>query len=230
MFNLKWLRAMGPVGSFLANVIALLATSWGVVLSALLGVGATFWAFATDFVQDPRIQTGAEVFLAVFWTYIGFVVLRTKRLPTSVRIYHDYAYGLAFEMAQLAIDPDLPDHLAVNFSFRNVSAGPIKCRVEDMRVILAGRTADHPDSMPKEFMIPRVTAKGYRSAAIPWDQSKNSTIKGAADLTIIYGHPEIGYERKLRMKFELGIAFEHQKMVGFTAGIGSEIDTPYRVV
>lgn len=223
----RWLRSLGPLGSFLANIIALLATNWGVVVSAVIGATTGIWALASDWVQNSRVQSAVIVFLVLFWTYIGFVVLRSQRKPTSVRVYHDYAYALAFEIANPLIDPDKPGFIMANFSFRNVGAGPAKCLMEDMRVILDGRTADHPITVSREFIVPRGTAKAYRSAAIPWDQTR-TRLEGTADITLLYGHPDIGYERKLRLKFELGVGIQNGAPVALTAGIISEIDSPYK--
>jgi hypothetical protein len=118
--------------------------------------------------------------------------------------------------------------IAVNFTFRNVGAGPIKFRVEDLRLILDARTADHPDNIGKEVIIPRAAGKGYRSAAIPWDKSKNP-LKGSADITLLYGHPEIGgYVRKFRMKLEIGMVVTDGLPTAFNAGIVSESDSPYQ--
>lgn len=223
----KWLRSLGPFGSFLANAIALLATNWGIVVSVIIGIGAGLWTLASAWIQNPRVQSGVEVFLAILWTYIGFVVLRSHKMPTTVRVFHDYAYALAYEAATPGLDPEQPDLISFVFVFRNVGVGPIKARVEDLRVIFDGRTADHPEMMSKEFIVPRVTAKTYRSALIPWDKKKNRA-NGTADITILYGHPEIGYERKLRIKLELAMGIENERPVGFSAGIISETDSPYR--
>ena len=62
---------------------------------------------------------------------------------------------------------------------------------------------------------------------IEWDKIKSS-IKGTADITILYGHPEIGYERKLKLKFQLVGTVANEKVTAFTAGIELESDTPYR--
>jgi hypothetical protein len=227
---LKKLRALGPFGGAAADAITLLTTNWVVVASLLIGGWAAATTWAVDLIQNPRFQAGIVAFLAVLWTTIGFVFLRNQARPTSMRLFHDYAYALAFEGAQLLLAGDVPDAVMINFTFRNVGAGPIRFRVEDMRVILDGRTADHPETVGKEVIVPRVNANGYRSAPIPLDRSKKDGVRGTGEITMIYGHPDGSFERKLRVKLELGMGFENRNPVGFNAGIMSEVDSPYQDV
>jgi len=96
-----------------------------------------------------------------------------------------------------------------------------------MRVILDGRTEDHPESIGKDLIVPRAVGKACRSPFIYVDETK-SKIEGKADLTLLYGHPEIGgYVRSFRIKLEIGFGFLNGAPIGFTAGILSEVDTPY---
>ncbi len=226
----KILSWIGAAITFIATVATLATTPWGLIVTTALAAGVASWDWAYQVVQNPRVNAAVWVFLALYWTCIGAVVLRHLKNPRSVRIFHDYAYALSPENLLLNLDPSMPNKIILNFGFRNVGAGPIKMHVEELRVILDGRTEDHPDTVGRDVLIPRATWKGYRSPAIPRDLTREE-IKGTADIVVLYGHPELGYERKFHIRYEVGIQFPKSFPVEqpiFGSGILLESDSPYR--
>src|SRR6266851_4409190 len=94
---LKWLRGFGPVGGSAADALAFLTNNWVLTMSTIIALWAAFTEWAVAFVQNPKVQTAALVFLFVLWTSVGITVLIDRRKPRVIKPDHDYRYGLTFE-------------------------------------------------------------------------------------------------------------------------------------
>jgi hypothetical protein len=230
---IAWLRTLGPAGGFVADALALLTTNWVAVVSLLLGLVTALWASAVAFFQEPRVQTGIEVFLAALWTMVGALYLYDRTKPRIVRVALDYRYGLTFDGIMPAVDL-LNDEtwFSVAVQLRNSSQAPIRYAVTEFDVRIGSRALPKP-----ERPMTSVLARGAAKTSSPSRFSKNEMreffgkrMKGTADITVVYGHPEEKPVRKLTIKAELLLHFplegEHQQPFGWGADIISEVDDP----
>lgn len=196
----KSLRKMGPFGVFIADAIS---ANWVSIVLALVAAWATVWDWAASIAQSPDVRLWAKIFLTGLWSVIGIIYLKNRNRAQSVRVFHEYAYGLAFETTAFG-NTENSDEFVIGFSFRNAAAGPMKCLLEDMRIVVDGRTDNHPAGVLRELVMTRIGAKAFISPRIKKDPNKDSLV-GSADITILYGHPDAEFIRKYRLKCDLSI-------------------------
>src|SRR5882757_10647477 len=155
---LKWLRSLGKTGETIAWILAIFDTkvTWAVVVSAAFGIFAALWTGLFDFFNNQHTQIATGVFLATFWTYIGWRVLRSLRDPIRTLPEADYRYCISPEGLVLVFDPQNTDlAFSLVFGLRNVGNWPIRIRVESFDARIQDRAAHEPDKKI-ELVIPRI--------------------------------------------------------------------------
>src|SRR5262249_43225590 len=151
---------LGPVGSFIANIVGLLTTNWVLTVSALIAVWASLTDYVVALVGNPKVQTAAEVFLAVLWTGIGIAYLVDRKRARIIKAEHDYRYGLTFEGLTPNYDPNRDDAtLQFGIQFRNFSSGPIRYVVEHFDVRIGTRSAPRLRKGQLTSFLPRGGAR-----------------------------------------------------------------------
>jgi hypothetical protein len=230
MPKFTWLRRFGPIGTFIANAIVFLTTSWNVVVSAALAIFAAAVGWAYDIASNPHVQVGVGTFVAALWTYIGLRTLWSFKDTKNIAIAPDYKYCINPENYQILLNPDSIDAaLQITFSYRNVSSTALRVRVDDFRLIIEDRICPDPDRNI-ELIIPRISARGVRSGAFKKDVLKERNT-GTLDVTIIYGPPDGEFVRRYHMKAKLHFAFPLDKegkivAAGVAEELISEEDSP----
>jgi hypothetical protein len=230
---LKVLRGFGPAGTFVANILAFLATNWVVTMTTIVSVWAGFSAWATDIVQKQGVQTTVIVFLASLWTYIGIVFLADRKKPREIKAAQDYRYGLTFEGMAPIYDSEISNDddpmLSVGLQLRNYSSGPIRYDIETFDVRIGTRSLPKMKKGLLYGFMPRgggrfSTNVGFKKSEIQEFMGKRST--GTVEVSISYGHPEHAPSRRLIMLFDLTIEFREGKL-GFSSNIIEERDVPF---
>lgn len=210
---ISWLRGLGKIGGFFANILQILTyISPALTVTALLTAMLAMFTSAVHWVQQPAVYATAGIFIFLLWTWIGLVVLRDQREPMSVRISHDYAYALIIDGGWQPIfgkfeptHPSYPnaDAVMMALGFRNVGAGPLRLKVEEFRVVLGGRTFDDPQINP-EITFARLSQKGVRSPAIKIDLGEQHHT-GTAYCRFLYGPPEGAFQRKYTLRLSINV-------------------------
>ena len=227
---LKWLRSLGPVGSFTANVLSILATNWVLTMSAVLGLWASFTDSVVALSENPRVHTALIVFLVLLWTSVGIAYLIDRRKPTYIRAAHDYRYGLTFEGVMPVYQPGHPEGvLAFGINLKNYSSGPIRYTVEVFDVRVGTRALPKVQKGKLTSFMPR--GGGRTSTTVPFSAKDvqdftNGRVDGIISVAIVYGHPEESPVRRLSM--ELGVTLEIKeatKEIIFGSDIREESDT-----
>ena len=232
----KSLRALGPIGSFIANILSALTTNWVVTMTTLISIyaGASDWV--VDFTQNPNVRAAIFVFLVLLWTYIGLTFLVDRRRPRLSTPYPDYRYGLVFEGFSplfTPLDAALPHPGSLMFAIvvRNFSSAPIKYSLDSYDLRIGSRTTDKFTAVVTAYLA-RGSARNTRGAGFlggVLDEffGKGDT-KGTADFAISYGPPDGPPVRRLRVSLELHIAFPKDGVgqLGYADAILSEIDEP----
>lgn len=184
-------------------------------MSALAAAAIAYFNFALQWVQQPTVYTSAGVFLFMLWTYIGLTVLRDRQKPQFVRVAHDYAYGLILDggwqptFAKFASNhPNSPnaEAIMITCNYRNVSAGPLRMKIEEFRVILNNRTNDDSEIVPEQIFA-RLAPMGIRCGGVPRDASE-SHLTGKLSLKFLYGHPDGDFVRRYTLKLNIQIAID----------------------
>jgi hypothetical protein len=212
--NWKALRGLGPAGNGLANLITFATTNWVLVVSAVLGVGATVWNATRDFFLLPQVWVAIGVFLAILWTAIGLAYLRDRKRPREIYSHQDYRYGLTFDGIIAAYDPSSEDSaLLFALQVHNYSMGPMLYEVMTFDVLIEDRTLPRLKKGELKGYMPRGGAKV--SGRVPFKKETISafsgrTVKAVIDITIVYGHPERPPERQLVLKIDATLTFTEQ--------------------
>ena len=211
----------------LFSAFVTIATSWGVIVSALVAFGVWFFKGTFDFLGDQYVRRAGGVFLWFLWSYIGLSIL--YRLHTGIKTlpHVDYAFGVVVESIGLGVDQADDGNLQPNIQFRNVVNGPIRATPKDIRVIIDGRT--NPDVNVGHMMIPRIAQKGVTCGLFKKsDFYGKGKVEGTLDITLEYGPHDGDPVRKLRVKAKLIIQEPPQGLAvwGFANEYISEEDTP----
>jgi hypothetical protein len=224
---LKWMRSFGTAGNFIANAVQFLLISYPGLTIGAIGVWiVNYYTSILLWVQQPAIYSSMGVFLFILWTYIALTLIKDRREIKAVRIAHDYAYAIIVEGGWQAIfgkfpsnHPIHPNSDAFNLScnFRNVSAGPLRLKVEEMRAIINSRTCEESPSI--ELIFARMGPKLVRSGAIPRDKNERN-LSGSVHFKFIYGHPDGRFVRRYTLKMKVHIILDP---VNNTAVVTDEI-------
>jgi hypothetical protein len=225
MQKFRWLRSLGPLGSAAANVLAILTTNWVLVVSAALAIFTALEAWTIALVQNLAVRSAAEVFIAALWTIIGLRVLAQSKRPQEVKIAHEYAYSIIIEnMTPIFNDTeDFAFALAINF--RNVGAGPLRVKLDELRVILGDRTL--PDSpSPPELILPRLAPKAFKSGGFK-REAISGTMTGSVFFSILYGPPDGAFARRFSFRAKLHVIEPKDgKGLGYADEVLEEKDSP----
>jgi hypothetical protein len=223
---LGWLKRLGSVGAFLSNVLQFLFAAyptftWSVITTAFLArfTGVIHW------VQQPNVYFTAAVFLFILWTFIGLLNLRDRQRTSTVRIAHDYAYSLINEGGWQAVLIRTPpnhvqhpnmDALSITLGIRNVGHGPLRMRVDEMRVVLNSRTSDGLETAP-ELIFARLAVRGVKSGPIERDPAL-TFYQGTAAVRLSYGAPGGPWLRRYTIRANLSVN------VNFGSSVASVLD------
>jgi hypothetical protein len=221
----KWKASLGPFG-FLADVVAIAQTNWGLVISLVVAVGASIWKSAFEVATNPHFQVAVAVFFVTLWTFTAVSILRQMHTGIKIKPVLDYAHSIVLDGNQLAFDRNAKKtDFAIQYGInvRNVSNGPICVEVHDYRVIINGRTI--PDSNLIKLILPRLGAKGIVSGAFTRDAIKERA-EGTATLTLHYGPLDGPAVRKYVLKMALSFVVQPGGDLGVAQHIISEDDTP----
>ena len=228
----KWLNRFGTIGNIAANTISFLTANWGLAVSAVLATFGGLWTTSSTFFHRADVQTIALIFLALFWTYIGFVVLSDRKKPRETRPFHDYRYGLTFEGIFALYNPESPEGegtLSFAIQLRNFSSGPLKYEIEVFDVIINNRILPRLKKGTFTSIMSRGAGRTSRHQGFKKEDIKDfldKQVKGTLDLVIVYGHPERDFERRLKMSFELGLLIQSNGPPSYSDTITSESDEP----
>jgi hypothetical protein len=213
----------------LAAVIGVVGYFWpSLTVSVLVGALLATWGSALVWIQKPAVYVPALAFLFVLWVFVGLAILWNRKHPQSVRIAHEYAYSLIPEATQAMLAQVGPHHepaVALVFNFRNVGAGPLRLRVEDLRVVIDARTND--DIPPNlEVTLARMGSKGIRT--IVRRTPGMGVYEGTATLKLLYGPPDVKPVRRYILKVKVNInSDEAPPAAHYSDEIVEEKDTPY---
>ena len=204
------LRAIGPLGSQLANILVFLTTNWVLVMSTGSGIIVAIWANATAFVQQPAVRSGIVAFLAILWTFIGILVLNDRRRPQQTSPAPDYRYGLTFEGIMVLFFPNHDDALGFGLNFRNFSPSPVHYHVETCEIRIMSRVA--PKIKGGELSSYLARGAGRTSFLTPFKKYDvtefyGKTTDGTMDFVVTYGAPDEPPVRRLTMSWKLTLQF-----------------------
>ncbi len=223
MFNR--LRSLGTLGGHTATVLTFLTTNWALTMSTVAAAIVGFWDQATAFAGDPKTRSVILVFLAVLWTSIGVRVIIAQNRPRIVKTAHEYPYSVIIEgIAPIYNQGSADRAFSIAVNFRNVGAGPIRIRLEELRIVVGDRTL--PDSpSPADMVLARLAARAYQSGGFKRDVLKGE-MTGSLTFSVIYGPPDGNFIRrfKLRAKIHVVEAGADGKL-GFGHDILEESDT-----
>jgi hypothetical protein len=203
----KFLRGFGPLGNALGTAVSLLTANWGLTLSAALGFIAAFETNAFTFFMRPGVSVGVGVWLAALWTWIGLCVLWDRRRPREVVPHQDYRYGLTFG-GVIAIHDPIEGSIRMALAFTNHCPGPIRYSIEHFDVRLESRALPRYQKGFLTAYLPRGGNKMSVTEAFTRDQITEffgRGVKGTAEATIVYGHPEKAPVRMLKLNLALGL-------------------------
>jgi len=218
-------KTRGSLG-FIADVISVFSTNWGLVLSFIIATGAGFWKYTYDFLSDPRVQITGNVFLWLFWTYIGVSILRRLSAGIKTIPVPDFERGVAIEQWQPVYDHNSEDAaFQLGVTVRNVTNLPMRIIVDEFRVIIDNRTL--PDSPPVESVIARFGVKGVVTPAFK-KSAIQGNMKGQAIIRIRYGRTSGPLEREFKHRANFNIrapAPGSSEVLGFASSIEFEDDS-----
>jgi hypothetical protein len=234
---LRWLRGLGPVGGTAADALAFLTNNWVLTMSTIIALWAAFTEWAVAFVQNPKVQTAALVFLFVLWTSIGITFLIDRRKPRVIKASQDYLYGLTFEglfpAMGASFDKD-DDELRFGLQLRNFSSGPIKYTVEDFDVRIGNRALPRLQKGALVGFMARGAGRTSHGAPFKrgdFKQLLGQLLEGTANFVITYGHPEQTPVRRLSISIGLYLQIpEGDNPIGFGANILQETDEPLNLL
>ena len=233
---LKWLRGFGPVGGSAADALAFLTNNWVLTMSTIIALWAAFTEWAVAFVQNPKVQTAALVFLFVLWTSVGITVLIDRRKPRVIKPDHDYRYGLTFEglmpLLTDAFDKD-DSELGFGIQLRNYSSGPIKYTVEDFDVRIGNRAVPKLKKGALVGFMARGAGRISNGGAFKrsdFAQLVGQRLEGTVNLSITYGHPELAPVRKLSISIGLTLEIRAAEPLLFGVSIIDESDQALNLV
>lgn len=232
MPKFTWLRGFGPIGTFIANAIVFLTASWGIVMSAALGIFAAIDGSAYDIANNPHVQVGVGTFVAVLWTYIGFIVIADRRKPRVTRPYQDYHYGLTFEGLIPTYEPSNEEGaLQFGIQLRNYSSGPIRYTIEYFDVRIGSRSLSKFKKATLTSFMPRGAGRVSSNMPFKKDDIKEFTgkrVSGTVECAITYGHPEMSPARRLKTVINIVLMFKENDppQLGFASDIVEESDEP----
>jgi hypothetical protein len=228
----NFFKKLGPVGGLANFIVSLLSTNWGLLLSALFGLGAALWSSATQFFQEPNVQIGIGVSLVTLWTYIGLQMLFDRRHPRIIKPHQDYKYALLFEGCVPFWNPDNKDGgLQFGLQFRNFSAGALRCKVDHFDVRIGTRALPKLTKEVPSLFLPRGGGRIFKTEPFKIDdiiEYKGKNIKGTAEYTVSYGPPEGAPERVLKMELEIYLKFDEDGKLGYADNISKEKDDVFR--
>jgi hypothetical protein len=229
--QLSKLKAIGWIANLIVGIGALLTTPWILAMSVLGGIIVGLWAGALEIAQRPGVQLGVAAFLALLWTFIGLATLRDRKRPRIVSAAQDYSYGLLFEGLSLGYDPKGEDGaLQLGVVLRNFSPGPLRYTVDKFQVIMGDRTLPRVKKGLLTAFIPRGGQRISRNLPFKRDSIKDfigKPVKGTAEFTIAYGHPDRSPERQLKMVIEFNLVLGENAPEGYSDSILEESDEPY---
>ena len=237
----RFLRGLGPIGSFIANILSFLTVNWVVTVTTLISLWASLSDWAVAFVNAPGTRTFAFVFLVLLWTWIGLTVLIDRRRPRSVSTYPDYRYGLVFGGLTPNFVPTnttMPEPGGLQFAvqLQNFSPVPIKYVLENFDIRIGSRTHEKYEPNSLSGYMARGSGRqarllGFPSGTLNEFFGKEAT-KGTADISLCYGPPDGPPVRRLRISLELHLVFPKDGAavdgvgLGYGDSIKSEVDEP----
>jgi hypothetical protein len=229
-FNL--LRGLGPLGTFIANVLVFLTTNWGVAVSAAAAIYVGLSDWATGAVHSPAIQAAGLTFLFLLWGYVGIAFLIDRHHPRIISVAPDYRYGITFEGMNIAIDfLNEETWFGPVVQLRNFSQAPIRYTYTQFDVRIGTRALPKPERTASAYM-----ARGAGRTSAPSKFSKDEMreffgkrMKGTAEIALVYGHPEEKPVRRLKLSLDLILHFPPDggspaNPIGWGIDIISEVD------
>jgi hypothetical protein len=221
------------------------------LFNSALGLGLTLTTIITlvlvgltdivKWVQHPYVYCTAAIFLFLWWTYIGIVILKNQNIIRTVRVVRNYAHTLITDPGWTAGVAKYPpnhlehankDALQLFCQFRNVHNEPLRVRIEDIRVVLDGRSCDDFASKRDDVIISPFGTKNINCGAVVWDVQKRHLL-GTTSIKLIYGPVEGNFERIfiLRNKIQIMINPENAPpgaaQSSLLAELVEEKDQPY---
>jgi hypothetical protein len=227
-------KKAGSFATALATVATLLTTSWGVIVSAAVGLATALWTGALEFFQRTEVQYGIGMFFVSLWTYIGLSTILSRRRPRLVRSFHDYRYGLTLEGCAPVWDADpTTGGLQMNLAFRNYTQGALKFLLQHVDIRLGTRALQKATLPQTSGLISRGGAKLVRAASFNMEDIKEyigKRVEGTAEFYIAYGPADGELERIFKVHLGLQMLLAVDGKVGYADGITLEVDEDYSPV
>ena len=227
-----WLRSLGPAGTLAANLLVFITTNWVTVMSLVTGLVVAIRASAVSFFQEPAVQVGISIFLITLWTIVGVLYVYDRTKPRTMRVVPDYRYGLTFEGLNPFLDAmDEAVWLSFGIAIRNYSQAPIRYAIEEFDIRIGSRALPKPEKIFTGY-LPRGGGKSISPSKFRKDDVREffgKRVKGTADISISYGHPEEKPVRRLRLHLEITLHFAETGEPPFAWGadIQKEEDEPF---
>ena len=191
----------------LGNAITI-ATGVPVVLSMIAGV----WAHLSGSGLSIAMVVIA-VFMMSLWCCIGVIWLsdRAKSLSNKyVRADYDCSWSLTVEYPQIQKDAHTP---LAEYQFRvhliNTSTYPIKYVVQEATTTLVNRVPKSTANLYTPGVLARLGG-ATRVSFSPYEKGmivESGFQEGTGRLIVLYGHPSVGYSRKMIKEFRIKTRF-----------------------
>ena len=212
-----FLRGLGPMGGFAANVVSALTTNWAVVMSAILALIAVAQSVTLEFFSRPPVQIAIGIFLSLLWTIIGVLTLRDRLRPRVITPHHDYRWALIYEGFFAAWDPNVMNRMNFVLQIRNFGSGPIKYSVEKYDVQIGSRSPPKKKRSEMIGYLQRGAGKmlgtnflsGNEIADFTISAPSNSPHTGSAEIVVVYGPPEGEPQRRFTVGLELLLGIKY---------------------
>lgn len=152
----------------------------------------------------PNIMWGYWITVPIGLLMFGLVlyILRTKRKFTF-----NYAYGLALAGLHLGYDDSMnPPAVQLGLVLANATEYPIKYEVEQFEVVIENRAIGQPGFKTRGGVIAsRMTGTYFYPSFNKELPEGRDHLTGVIRFTILYGHPEIGFFRKVKKELTVSL-------------------------
>lgn len=229
--------------SWLAPVFGWLSGIYSSAVAAFMTAAiATIFFVLTDcikWLESPYAHTIILVFVAILWTYIGFVWLRTRRSPLEIFPKRDVQYGITFEGVSALFDARHEENgLQLSVGVRNYLPTPLKYKVEFFELRIETRSMKTENA--ETIFLSRGAGRAYNGPNFKVSHIQEfygRRPEGKLDFSILYGDVEQNFSRRLKMSFKTYFVFPEAHTIastppnfpipiGFNSTIEKESDEP----
>lgn len=229
------LRNLGTIGRLLAWALHGIAMYMGVTVGVVVGLVVAWLKEPVEWIRQPGVYVPALAGLFTLWTYIGVRITRRWQSIQTVKIAVEYPHALIVSggwkltLGQFGASHQLAGKPAATLTLfvKNTCAGPVFVKVEEIRLVLNGRTHNDTPST-SQVVLAREADQGFRTASVEFD-SGSANSSGTAVLKLLYGPPGGRLERRfiVRSKIQIGHQLSDKSKWVLADELIEKTDTPY---